>query len=667
VPAAAIAAAVPATAPTASAMEIAALELLLADPLHRELLAAQGAPANLGTSPAALWLVQHYGGELAGRLQQLAQAHDGVRQAWLRALNDAAARPGPGVPGSVHVPAHWPGGDTSIEPERWDFDPAAFTADYAAGSSLMQRAFAALHAQGQAAWHTEVQHGEAGCGTTHSLSGGLVLAGGHWGWHDLGGSHALRAWQPYTLLAAPGQVNPAAPPRLHQHEALWFDPVLGWATDPANVVQRNSLLDRLVPAAFVIGATALSGGALGLSGAATSLTGAVGSGAAMGALGAAWGGLVNNGRLDLRDIVRGAFGGAVTAGVVRGTGLGSAGLNGAGQVGSYALRALALTGQATLQGALQELLGGRFRDGFTSGLASGLATEVSRALNAGIDTRLHSGQLSSAEASQLRLLARAAGSAVHALAHPQDPAFGFAHSLLRELIVDGVQAAAPRPQAPVLALLLDDQGLPLPGAVDTTLAPLQQALQLAQGLQARGMDPELAVQQAMNAVGAAVVPGLPSPASNDGWAAPDLSIVIDGRALERDALGNRYETDAQGRTLVHLAGGGLLALGQGQAALSRVGDRVVPGMGLLRSMAQLANPAWAAASLLFVPGNAGQIERFELGQGDVFERRPGELYGRHLRYFDDTGRWEVVQPHALGIELEAGFAVLTDEQLQRLR
>ena len=119
------------------------------------------------------------------------------------------------------------------------------------------------------------------------------------------------------------------------------------------------------------------------------------------------------------------------------------GLNAAGEVVNYAERALAITGQATLQGALTKLSGGSFKDGFTNGLsagiAAGLANEITGSMQANIDARLELGTLSPVEASALRTLAQATGTAIRALANPRDPGFAMASDYLNSLLADGVQ------------------------------------------------------------------------------------------------------------------------------------------------------------------------------------------------------------------------------------
>ncbi len=68
------------------------------------------------------------------------------------------------------------------------------------------------------------------------------------------------------------------------------------------------------------------------------------------------------------------------------------------EVTSYLLRAVSITGQATIQGAVRELVGGRFRDGFTQGMFQGLAAEIGRAINGDVAGRLQRGDITEGQA-----------------------------------------------------------------------------------------------------------------------------------------------------------------------------------------------------------------------------------------------------------------------------
>ena len=268
---------------------------------------------------------------------------------------------------------------------------------------------------------------------TSTLGGIATLALGRW----VQDEYAPPVWQASRLDGGALQrVDPGAPPDLHNAQAVWFDPGLGWVTERANIVVKQDFFDQAFPVLVGIGAAwATAGLAAGAGGAVGSATGSAVLGAAAQAGVAALAvstatQIVINGRIDFGQLVRSTLGGAITGGLMQATGVADA-LKSA----AFATRALAVTGQATVQGSVQELLGGHFKDGFTAGLASGLAGEITTALDAAIGSMQG---LSAAESSALRLLARATGSAVRAAANPGDPAQAFGLELLGTLVQDNL-------------------------------------------------------------------------------------------------------------------------------------------------------------------------------------------------------------------------------------
>ncbi|MFT4195497.1 hypothetical protein, partial [Ottowia sp.] len=101
-------------------------------------------------------------------------------------------------------------------------------------------------------------------------------------------------------------------------------------------------------------------------------------------------------------------------------------------------RLMEYTGRATLQGAIQAVVGGKFKDGFVNSLMASVAGEVSGMLNAEIAEMSRSGSLNESQASTMRLLARATGSALRVVANPGDPAAGFAGDFLGGVLGDAV-------------------------------------------------------------------------------------------------------------------------------------------------------------------------------------------------------------------------------------
>ncbi len=474
-PVVALAAAAAPTAPTAPAMEIATLELTLADPLTRELIHHHGGTLpvlDLGNlNPALQEQVDRYGADLTARLMQLAQANAAVRTLYLEAMDQAAQGLGADTMGAVFVPGVRGNRGDSV-PDSWRFDPVAFTQAYAqAGlqhdAPLAQRAFAATFGSNPLqAWERHQGGDSDGVTRGHTLAGSFELSAPTL--TDLDGhpSRERLGWTGASLNPDSHGLRPLslqAPPELHNPQAVWFDAGLGWVTPSENIAVKQDFLDKAIPVVFIGVMTWATAGAFGVAGGAgvtagtgigagAGVVGAMTAGAAFGAIGGFYGGLIGEGKIDLGGMFRGALTGAITAGVVRATGLDSMGIktgtNAQGQqivTGiEVAQRALAVTGQATLQGALQQISGGEFVDGFTAGLANGLGVEIARGLQLQIDTLSNTGSIDATQAGALRQFARVAQSAVSLLGNPDDPGHAFAMTFVNGLVSDAQQGLAAR-------------------------------------------------------------------------------------------------------------------------------------------------------------------------------------------------------------------------------
>ena len=464
------------SAPTASREEIAALELLLRSPESQAIVrdfgstnaSASGVP---GGNAVADSIIQRYGPDLAARLNQLHQAQNAVRQQYLDAMNAMRqarlptqrtpewyeAANGRSLPGwhfvengvrfagsPTDIPTGFRFGDTG----HWEFDPIDFTRHWAAGDSPAQRAFASLYGPDPLEFRYERrdslsagmnvrQHYYLGeqqldISDVHNHGRGETFSEP---WRHLrdpatGHEYIVTNTRPDSRLEPlEGAIDPARPPNLYHPEAVWFDPTHGWVTDPGNIKVKRDWFDRLVGFAVTSFVAVVSGGVAGAL--TSSLIGQA-------AFTAAATGLMQQGTsgdgFSFRDVLRGAVGGALTAGLTQ-----AAGLGGAASAASAGERLMRITGQATIQGAIQDVLGGNFRDGFVQGLLSGAAGEVRARIDASIASQLN---LSSSQRSMMHLLSRATGSALQALGNPNDPAAAFAQDFL-----GSVMSGLPMPQA----------------------------------------------------------------------------------------------------------------------------------------------------------------------------------------------------------------------------
>jgi hypothetical protein len=119
-----------------------------------------------------------------------------------------------------------------------------------------------------------------------------------------------------------------------------------------------------------------------------------------------------------------------------------------------------------VQGALRELVGGRFRDGFTQGLAQGLAGEIMRALNGDVAGRLARGEITADQARALNQITTMTGSAIRAAANPNDPAFAFAQDYLMQLLGTGGATTDSGEVSPALQAEIDSATIMYRIAVD---------------------------------------------------------------------------------------------------------------------------------------------------------------------------------------------------------
>ena len=448
--------AVSSPAPTASREEIAALELLLRSPESQAIVrdfgsASASASGVPGGNAVADSIIQRYGPDLAARLNQLHQAQNAVRQQYLDAMNAMRqarlptqrtpewyeAANGRSLPGwhFVENGVRFAGSPTDIptgfrfgrfgDTGHWEFAPIDFTRHWAAGDSPAQRAFASLYGPDPLEFRYERRN---------SLSAGMNVRQHYYlgeqqldisdvrnhgrgetfsePWRHLrdpatGHEYIVTNTRPDSRLEPlGGAIDPARPPNLYHPEAVWFDPVHGWVTDPGNIKVKRDWFDRLVGFAATSFFAVVSGGVAGAL--TSSLIGQA-------AFTAAATGLMQQGTsgdgFSFRDVLRGAVGGALTAGLTQ-----AAGLGGAANAASAGERLMRITGQATIQGAIQDVLGGNFRDGFVQGLLSGAAGEVRARIDASIASQLN---LSASQRSMMRLLSRATGSALQALGNPQ--------------------------------------------------------------------------------------------------------------------------------------------------------------------------------------------------------------------------------------------------------
>ena len=160
------------------------------------------------------------------------------------------------------------------------------------------------------------------------------------------------------------------------------------------------------------------------------------------------------------------------------------------------------TGRATMQGAIQEIEGGKFKDGFINSMLANAAQEVGDLINAEIGKIPN---LTESERGAMRLLSRATTSAMR-MVGSNDPAAGFASDFLSGVVGDAVASQVPANQQASGAST--EQGAEAIAAspdgdrVDVAMPAAGENSAGAPGLNVRGSDSHIGVTDGMDSSGA---------------------------------------------------------------------------------------------------------------------------------------------------------------------
>jgi hypothetical protein len=414
------------TAPTASDAELDAVDAMLADPINKQLIDLAKPQMGLADTKnsVAEAQIKLYGEARFQEMMYLHRALPIVQNAYAGALNSAYS--------------------------SGSFEINAFNKEYASRSDLMAQAFAVKFGG------MPVTVGATEFGATSGDGAALGISAPVF---TVGGLFSVTMQPSFPTGYADGQEAP--PPTyfasaqtlgaygnayvlgqdigdhraMFDDAAVWFDPSLGFVTDPQNLKDdEDSTWDRIMVVATqatLTGAFVMTGNValFGPSGAFASSVagfpaGSVGYAAIQGGVGGAIGAVANSaatGRpLTLADLGRSILTGGVMGGLVNYAGLDTYGLDNSNlgvavnsrQVIDWGQRLTAILGRGTMQGILQEVTGGRFRDGLVNGVASGLGAEMSRQLNIRINEWAAQNNVPPFIASQLRMVGQGFSSAL---------------------------------------------------------------------------------------------------------------------------------------------------------------------------------------------------------------------------------------------------------------
>jgi hypothetical protein len=436
-------------APTASAAELESIDAMLADPVNHELI--ERTRQQIGPAPTNNWVaeaqVARYGEARFQEIMLLHRALSDVRAAYAGELSRAYfAQLGPDAFDELG----------NVLPEAGSkFDINAFNAEYTSRNDLMARAFADKFGGVPVTFEAGSHGGTSGDGAEAGMFMPVFRVGGlfsvkivpqrNFDQSESGGnlpttySPAIDMYSQQQYTLGPDIGDHAA---LIDDTAVWFDPSMGFMTDMQNIKPgEDSDFDRVfefvvqagITAAFVyVGSGILFGP--GVAATATTPAAAPGifanslfgfsssswqyaalRGAALGGIGTVANSAVTGRTLTLGDVARSMFTGGVMGGLVNYARLDTygiaAGANGS-QVVNWGERLTAILGRSAMQGLLQQVTGGRFRDGLLNGLTAELSSELARGLNAQINEWAQTNQVSPFIASQLRLIAQGFSSAL---------------------------------------------------------------------------------------------------------------------------------------------------------------------------------------------------------------------------------------------------------------
>ena len=542
--------------------QLAMLDLYMRDPQVAALIDAYGGQPSPATSEMAREQVRIHGQQRYEQLSRLDNAMASVRQQYADALVQAqASGVGPGwverartvtvsdesgrtttqalyVTDDSGQPLRDANGQPQAQMERL-FDPDVFTAWYVQQGGLQHQAFKDIYGQS----HTTFATDESG----RTVAAATSFDNPNWAMGGIG-------WMVHKELAC---IDPSDPPRLHDSNAVGFDLEAGWATPHSNIKPERDWFETAIKVAMVAVVSYISAGQLGPQAAtamgltttaangtvALSTAGIMVSGAIAGGATSLVSGMMN-GNVTFKSVLQGALAGGLSAGLIRELGPIAAQ---AGPVGTLALR-------TTVQGGIQALLGGEFKDGALAGFASGLADLVGANMKASIDKAVDQETMTAAEAAVARTFARVVGSAIRAAGSPDDPAHAFASAFLDDLLAQTAKPSTP----PATGLAFDDDGNLNAGIVDPNAPPEQQRAQLQAHLERQGLGAEHAralVAQYFDqnvAVSYPVLPGggTPLPLAQRSWemTRQDASgRIVEHVVSEGDDKAFHYRSEVEGQ------------------------------------------------------------------------------------------------------------------------
>jgi len=387
--------------------QLAMLDIVLLDPDVQAIIAADTEPVPTPDNAVERAQFYLYGQARYDEMVRYDRAMASVRGDYLSALG--AARRDPDSIGWQTRTVNQPSYSDRRDDDSYtvtEFSVDQFTAWYLTQDTASTRLFADFYGQTSTRQTgTTGRDGEVAVYTSTFAAAGWSMTNGQMSHDDV------------------RNIVLSSPPRLHDAQAVYFVPGAGWVTPDGNIKRSRNWFSDLIKVAIVgvltyVTAGAAAGFAAGAFGAGTA-TAAVAGAAITGAASSVYSSAVYGG-FSWDNVLRGAFAGALTAGLSQLRLAQSLSQSTAGAIGT----------QAVIQGTVTEIMGGDFADGALAGLASGVANEMLRSMNASIDAS----SLSDAEKMVARQSARILTTAVRVAHTDGHPGQAFAEALVTSIV-----------------------------------------------------------------------------------------------------------------------------------------------------------------------------------------------------------------------------------------
>ena len=408
-------------------LQQAAMRAMVDTPANQELLRVfGGGNTQLPNTEMGERMRALYGTELGTQLARLTVATDAMRKYYKDAL-DAAMHPPKAAVAYVDESgvAHDESGNV-VPLKAPPFDGAAFHNAFISRDTPQSRVIGMIYGQATNTTRTSNQSIYETSGTLDKMR---MVIGIDDGMDSIGSPTVATDLSKVGLV----RVGLDGTAELFDKGQVYYEPMMGFVTPETNVKPPEpDFFDKFMPMIMVAVVSYFSAGTLGPAAAgAMGLTGTaatVASAAIAGAATSMVSGMIS-GNLTFKGILQGALSGALTAGLFSGVeSLSGTSISSMGAMGSIAAR-------TTVQGAVQALMGGSFKDGAIAGFAAGLGQALSAQLNDNIMKAANARTMTPSEVTQARYFSNMVGESIRIVASGDShPGYALASAFLTQTL-----------------------------------------------------------------------------------------------------------------------------------------------------------------------------------------------------------------------------------------